>query len=219
VSLYRRGSEWVDEDGVPLTGVATTDGAPLQHRGVIEGIGLLASRRREREYARIAANWDPTFPGEKTNWYHEYIQRNAPLTTNWFERPRMMKDHAVQPRIPTGYTEDIIDVRGVARYKPSQTEEQLFSVSPLDDGSICLWDVKGTRGRKGSILSKSRPRLLWEAQGISSIDISNRSIDRGIVECVSVDSQRHAAYFAVGSSKSPLFRHEKGMCSLSRKIS
>ncbi|KAI3324550.1 F-box domain-containing protein [Xylariaceae sp. AK1471] len=203
VSLRRRGSEWVDEDGVPLARAATTNGHPLQHRSMtesIESIGLLASRKREREYSRIAANWDPTFPGEQTNWYHEYIQRNAPITTNWFERPWIMKDYAVRPRILSGHTEDIIDVRGVALYKPSQVGNQLFAVSPLDDGSICLWDVKGTKGRKGSILSKSRPRLLWEAQGISSIDISNKSIDRGIVECVSVDNQRHTAFFAVGNN-------------------
>ncbi|RWA13692.1 hypothetical protein EKO27_g1411 [Xylaria grammica] len=188
VSLFRQGSDWVDEEGVPLSRAVPTNGHPLQHHNVIERIGLLATRKREREYSRIAANWDPTFPGEDTNWYHEYIQRNAPTVTNWFERPHP----------PNGPTEDAIDVRGVALYKPYQAENQLFAVSPLDDGSICIWDVKGSKAKKGSILSKSRPGLLWHGQSMSG-ELSSQSIDRGIIECVSVDNQRHAAFFALGN--------------------
>lgn len=183
---------------MPLSRVAPTNGNPLgQHdvRENIENIGLLALRRREREYSRIAANWDPTFPNERTNWYHEYIQRNAPVTTSWFERPQTPEGSVVEP----------IEVRGVALYRPSKVENQLFAVSPLDDGSICIWDVKGTKGRKGSIISKSGPGLLWDMQGIASVDISNKSIDKGIIECVSVDDHRHAAFFAVGTSKSSPF--------------
>ncbi|KAI0904350.1 hypothetical protein F4823DRAFT_216483 [Ustulina deusta] len=190
VSLFRRGSDWVDEEGVPLSRAVPTDHHPLQHHNVIEWIGSLSARKREKEYSRIAANWDPTFPGEKTNWYHEYIQRNAPVTTNWFERPRT----------PEGPKEDAIDVCGVALYEPYKTENQLFAVSPLDDGSICIWDVKGSKVKKGSVLSKSRPGILWHAQGTPSGGITNQSIDRGIIECVSVDNQRHAAFFALGNN-------------------
>ncbi|KAJ8130054.1 hypothetical protein O1611_g3578 [Lasiodiplodia mahajangana] len=135
---------------------------------------MLATRKRKREYSRIAANWDPTFPGEKTNWYHEYIQRSAPVITNWFERPQTPKG----PVAP-----DTIDVRGVSLYKPSEVGNQLFAVSPLEDGSICIWDIKGSRAKKGSILSKSRPGLLWHTQGMSTVDTSNQSIERGIIEC------------------------------------
>lgn len=220
VLLHRRGSDWVDEDGVPLIRAVPTTEHPLQPPGVIESIGYLGSRKREREYSRIVANWDPTFPGEKTNWYHEYIQRHAPITTNWFERPCVVEDDAVQSRTMASQLEDIIDVRGVALYKPSQFENQLFAVSPLEDGSICLWDIKGTNRRKGSILSRSRAKLLWDAQGISPVDISRRSIDRGIVECVSVDSQRHTAFFAVGNSKSliSLFARRTGCLPSSKTL-
>ncbi|KAI1421378.1 hypothetical protein F5Y12DRAFT_718490 [Xylaria sp. FL1777] len=190
VSLFRRGSDWIDEEGIPLSRAVPADHHPLQHQNVIERIGLLSTRKREKEYSRIAANWDPTFPGEKPNWYHEYIQRNAPITTNWFARPHP----------PEGPTEDAIDVRGIALYEPYKTENQLFAVSPLDDGSICIWDVKGSKVKKGSILSKSKPGLLWHARGTSSGDMSNQSIDRGIIECVSVDNSRHAAFFALGNN-------------------
>ncbi|KAF2963628.1 hypothetical protein GQX73_g9945 [Xylaria multiplex] len=190
VSLFRRGSDWIDEEGIPLSRAAPVNGHPLHHSNVIERIGLLSTRKREKEYSRIAANWDPTFPGEETDWYHEYIQRNAPMVTNWFERPHT----------PNGPPEDAIDVRGVALYKPYKAEDQLFAVSPLDDGSICIWDVKGSKAKKGSILSKSRPGLLSHAQGMSSRELSTQSIDRGIIECVSVDNQRHAAFFALGNN-------------------
>ncbi|KAI1128702.1 hypothetical protein F5Y10DRAFT_240056 [Nemania abortiva] len=188
ISLFRRGSDWIDEEGIPLSRAAPINEHPLQHHSVIETIGMLATRKRKREYSRITANWDPTFPGEKANWYHEYIQRNGPVVTNWFERPQT----------PKGSTADAIDVRGVSLYKPSEVGNQLFAVSPLDDGSICIWDVKGSRAKRGSILSKSKPGLLWHAHEMSSVDTSNQSIDRGIIECVSVDNKRHAAFFALG---------------------
>ncbi|KAI1430771.1 hypothetical protein GGR50DRAFT_698670 [Xylaria sp. CBS 124048] len=194
VSLFRRGADWFDEDGMPLSNSSSTPANPQQqatqlphHNVAIQNIGLLASRRREKEYSRIAANWDPTFPGERTNWYHEYIQRNAPTVTNWFERPGTLG----------GSIEDAIDVRGVALYTPSTPDDQLFAVSPLDDGSVCIWDVRGSRGSKGSIIAKSGPRRLWNAKS-SSTGMTNRCIDRGIIECVSVDNQRHHAFFAVG---------------------
>ncbi|KAJ2988677.1 hypothetical protein NUW58_g3848 [Xylaria curta] len=190
VSLFRQGSDWIDEDGMPLSRAVPPEQHPLQHHSVIETIGLLATRKRKREYSRIAANWDPTFPGEKTNWYHEYIQRHGPIITNWFERPQA-------PKGPQG---DSIDVRGIALYKPSEAENQLFAVSPVDDGSICIWDVKGSKAKKGSILSKSRPGLLGPVDGLPSVNGSTQYIDRGITECVSVDNRRHAAFFALGNN-------------------
>jgi len=35
-----------------------------------------------------------------------------------------------------------------------------LAVGPLDDGSICLWDVSGEKGRKGKILARSRSGIL-----------------------------------------------------------
>ncbi|KAI0204647.1 hypothetical protein F4808DRAFT_448774 [Astrocystis sublimbata] len=176
VSLFRQGSDWVDEEASPLSGAVPADTHPLQHHDVLERIGELASIKRQTEYTRIAANWDPTFPGEQTDWYTEFIQRNGPVVTNWFERPES-------------------DVRGIALYKPSETEAHLYAASPLDDGSICLWDVKGSRAKKGSILSKSKPGLLWKA--IPSAESSTPFIDRGIIECIGINSDKHTASVVV----------------------
>ncbi|KAG7136807.1 hypothetical protein HYQ45_005743 [Verticillium longisporum] len=140
--------------------------------------------RKERRFREIA-NWDPTFPGESVCWYDEYIQRNAPVTTSWLQ----------QPCIRDGSFEDLLDVRGVALYNPPGDPGNMLAVSPLDDGSICLWDVKGRRGRKGAIVAKSAPGIL-HIDGPGAVGRS-RKIDAGVTECISVDSQGKRAFVAV----------------------
>lgn len=138
-------------------------------------------------------NWDPSYPGENVNWYDEYIQRNAPVTVNWLQQP-VLRD---------GAESTYIETRGVALYTPDNKSqgrnglESVLAVSPLDDGSVCLWDVTGTKGRKGAICARSRPGILY-IDGPSA-DNSSRSkrIDSGVTECVSVDSKLHLAFFAV----------------------
>ncbi|KAM0329159.1 hypothetical protein ACHAQA_004455 [Verticillium albo-atrum] len=71
----------------------------------------------------------------------------------------------------------------------------MLAVSPLDDGSICLWDVKGRRGRKGAIVGKSVPGIL-HIDGPGTVGRS-RKIDAGVTECISVDSQGKRAFVAV----------------------
>ncbi|KAI1103430.1 F-box domain-containing protein [Jackrogersella minutella] len=196
IRLYRLGSDWVDEDGATLSGASTTlgQGSLIEdqnevHWSRLESISQLSTKRRKREQIRIAANWDPTFPNEKANWYNEYIQRHGPIAVSWFE----------QPQIQNGALRGQIDVSGAALYSPSSSGNELFAVSPLEDGSVCLWDVKGTRCKRGSILSKSNPGILC-ADGPGA-DLSRRSkmISTGVTECVSVDNKKHMAFFAVQS--------------------
>lgn len=155
---------------------------------------------RRKERIRLMENWDPSFPGEKVNWYDEYIQRMAPTTVNWLQ----------QPSLQAGPESTYIEVRGLALYRPEGTNEGLhgletiFAVSPLDDGSVCLWDVTGAKGRKGAIYAKSKPGILF-IDG-PAIGNSSRSkwIDSGFTECVSVDNKLHLAFFAVQSSRCSL---------------
>lgn len=163
---------------------------------------LAEIRRKER--IRIMENWDPSYPGENVNWYDEYIQRNAPVAVNWLQ----------QPSWRDGSENTYIEARGLALYRPDATDhgthelETIFAVSPLDDGSVCLWDVTGAKGRKGSIYAKSRPGILF--MDGSSADNSSRSkrIDSGFTESVSVDSKSHLAFFAVQSRKLHLIASE-----------
>lgn len=140
--------------------------------------------RKKQRYMDIA-NWDPVYPDEPVLWYNEHVQRYAPATTNWLQQP-WLRDGAVQDRL---------DVLGVALYNPPNTTESALAVSPLDDGSICLWDVKGQHKRKGAIVAKSEPGIL-HISGPGTVGRS-RKIDTGVVECISVDSQRGRAFVAV----------------------
>ncbi|KAI5859649.1 F-box domain-containing protein [Durotheca rogersii] len=185
IRLCRWGPDWIDEDGTNLGQATPGDDQNGAHWSLLESLSQLASKRREREQIRIAANWDPTFPNEKTSWYNEYIRRNAPIAVSWFEQPHVKK----------GSLKDSVDVSGVALYRPQGRE--LFAVSPLDDGSVCLWDVEGSRGRKGSILSKSGPGLLCTDGPGANLTKRSKMVSTGVTECVSVDSQTNRAFFAV----------------------
>lgn len=138
------------------------------------------------------ANWDPAYPGERVSWYDEYIQRNGPASVNWFEVPRH--------RDESEHT--MIEARGMALYSPNDGDEDhgsMLAVAPLDDGSVCLWDVRGTRGKQGGIVAKSAPDILFiDGPGSGNARRSKR-IDTGVTDCVSVNSHGHRAFFAVQS--------------------
>lgn len=155
---------------------------------------VIRSRRSER--TRLFANWDPSYPTEEVSWYDEYIHRTAPTVVNWFEQARRQDTNGTWTRV---------EARGAALYRPDTPRndtcgpETLLAIAPLDDGGICIWDVNGTRVKKGSILAKSKPGILFiDGPGADNKRASKR-VDSGVTECVSVDNQRHRAFFAVQS--------------------
>lgn len=157
------------------------------------------SSRRDKErfeFLQDMANWDPAFPDEHVSWYDEYIQRQGPTTINWLETP-----HAGQ-----GGMDHFIEVRGMALYSPNNSNDglgSLLAVSPLDDGSVCLWDINGARGRRGGIVATSQPDILFfDGRGDQNTRRSKK-IDTGVTECVSVDNTNNRAVFAVQSRKWP----------------
>ncbi|MDA4132452.1 MAG: hypothetical protein OK454_04910, partial [Thaumarchaeota archaeon] len=142
----------------------------------------------------IMANWDPSYPTERVSWYNEYIQRQAPIQVNWLQQP--------QTQDGTRTELDHIEARGVAVYYPDGPgRSAVMAVSPLDDGSVCLWDISGCRGRKGAIHAKSRPGLLFIDGPGGDNNRRSKRFDSGVTECVSVDSSRHRAFFAVQGRK------------------
>lgn len=146
------------------------------------------------QYRRLQdmANWDPTFPGERVSWYDEYIQRNGPASINWFESPRHYDAGE--------YT--LVEARGLALYAPNNgngSNGDMLAVSPLDDGSVCLWDVRGTRGRQGGILANSAPDILFIDGPGSGNARRSKKVDTGVTDCVSVNHFGHKAFFAVQS--------------------
>lgn len=158
---------------------------------------------QERERVRILANWDLSYPSEGVSWYDEYIQRHAPIATSWLQ----------QPKIRDGFVTDNIEARGVSLYRPGHAGQDsgndgrpLLAVSPLDHGGVCIWDVEGTKGRRGAILAESRPGILFIDGPEADNSRRSKRVDSGVTECVSVDDRSHRAFFAVQSRESSLHR-------------
>lgn len=149
-------------------------------------------KARSNERIRIMANWDPSYPEEKVQWYDEFIARNAPISTSWLQQPRNRESPE----------HEYLEVRGMGIYTPPGEEDATLVVGPLDDGSVCLWDITGTKGRKGSIIARSRSGLI-SADEAAQKGTGKRSklISTGVTECVSVDSARKRAFFAVQHGK------------------
>ncbi|KAK4697549.1 hypothetical protein P7C71_g544, partial [Lecanoromycetidae sp. Uapishka_2] len=142
---------------------------------------------------RAIASWDPTYPGEKVDWYREYIARDAPLSVSWLQQPH----HTVNG------SREKLETRGLGLSK-NRGDDHV--VAPLDDGSVCIWqlgqDDAIPQSSDGRIIARSRPNLL-SANGPDGGPVPARSrarmISTGVVECVSVDQARNKAYFAAQS--------------------
>jgi hypothetical protein len=142
------------------------------------------------------ANWDPSYHGERVSWYNEYIQREGPASVNWLEAPRL-NDRGL---------EAIIETRGVAMYAPHDGSDGIgtkLAVAPLDDGSVCLWDINGSRGRKGAILARGPPEMLYSESTAGQCGRARaEKIDSSIADRVVVDNTHHKAYIAIQNSMS-----------------
>ncbi|MBE3047569.1 hypothetical protein IMZ48_34660 [Candidatus Bathyarchaeota archaeon] len=179
------------DDAATTTPLPTApESSPKVRSRNLEGVKAISK-------TQVRANWDPSYPGEpSTSWYDEYIQRHSTsLRTNWFQSPYR-----------SGATKGLLnEARGLALYTPGKVqgeprEESLFAVSPLEDGTVCLWDVNGTRVRKGAVLDKSAPGALFSyGNDPANARWENRS--NSVTECVSVDSLSNRAFFAVQSRK------------------
>ncbi|KAJ4164377.1 hypothetical protein LMH87_006053 [Akanthomyces muscarius] len=99
-------------------------------------------------------------------------------------------------------SEYLVEARGVALYNPYDGRDgngTMLAVSPLDDGSVCLWDIQGTRGKQGSIVGRSKPDILFIDGPGGQNQRRSKRIDTGVTECVSVNHQNNKAFFAVQS--------------------
>ncbi|KEY70480.1 hypothetical protein S7711_08675 [Stachybotrys chartarum IBT 7711] len=169
--------------------VGDVDGTLSATENIDDSAIYSTSQARER---RDMANWDPTFPGDRISWYDEYIQRNGPACVNWFQTPRI-RDSGM---------ETFVEARGMATYNPYNGNSggaTMLAVAPLDDGSVCLWDVKGTFAKQGAIIARSEPGILFIDGPAGQNTRRSKRIDTGVTECVSVNNNDHKAFFAVQS--------------------
>lgn len=143
------------------------------------------------EKARALANWDPAYPGERFNYYEEYIHRHAPISISWFEKLKEGVGEEKEERVATGM--------GILYEHNACIASKL--VAPLDDGSVSIYDLRDTAGR-GRLLARSAPfsltrhdNLLDEEQNL--FRSKAQMTETGAVECVSIDNGSQKGYFGV----------------------
>lgn len=151
-------------------------------------------RNREKRWEALRTNWDPSYPEEKVNWYRDFIQRHAPQQIGWFQDAGgegRDGDEDVARREATG-AGILFDSSGMA--------DKL--ISPLEDGSISIWDASASSDSQGKIHAKSDIGLLSNRGPDLDHDTrlsQSRAImtETGAVECVSIDSTLKKGFFAV----------------------
>ncbi|KAI9817189.1 MAG: hypothetical protein M1827_001301 [Pycnora praestabilis] len=157
----------------------------------------------KHEKVRAMANWDPSYTREKIDWQTEYINRHGPISLSWFQQPTDGIGDGQRKR----------DIQGLGLFKHGagiDTSSGTLVVAPLDDGSVCLWNMESKSrhvdglGLRGSIHARSAPGLLSVGGPSSTVasgllNTKANMTGTGVVECVSVDHLRQKAYFAVQS--------------------
>ncbi|KAJ5416102.1 hypothetical protein N7465_004797 [Penicillium sp. CMV-2018d] len=150
------------------------------------------------ERARAAAEWDSSAEGEHVDWYSEYIARHGPISLSWIEQPSVRKGE--------GQRGQSYEVKGMGLLKDWSSARQNKIVAPLEDGSVCIWDLNhshsaDSQASKGRILGVSEPGILMtNLSGRRDHSPSKTSLEFiNLGEGVSVDSLRQRAYLAVGN--------------------
>ncbi|KAL8695103.1 MAG: hypothetical protein Q9218_000381 [Villophora microphyllina] len=151
------------------------------------GLGLTDSEVSDNNKGHRAAiaNWDPSFPNERVDWYDEYVARHAPISMSWLQQPAARS---------SGGPAEIKGLGIIERH-----EGDSIVVAPLDDGSISIWDVgrqdEPWADSRGRVTARSNPGLLSASLGDANRFRLTAS-SAGIVESVSVDRIRNKTYFA-----------------------
>lgn len=190
----RRRQRLLDVQNSPLEGlrnaISSLPGVDQTTSAGIDGdrsqTNTADAERRQR--TRAFVNWEPEYPGESFDYYEEYIQRHADINVDWIDLPNQNGSDQREIREATGV--GVLSDHGSGERK---------MVSPLDDGSICIWDVTSrsttSSGGYGTLLGQSKPGLLTNG---AAFDLSHTIMtETGAVECVSIDHHAQKCHFAV----------------------
>ena len=150
------------------------------------------------ERARAAAEWDSSAEGEHVDWYSEYIARHGPLSFSWVQQPLHPKGE--------GRRREPYEVKGMGLLKDWSSARENKIVAPLDDGSVCIWDLNHSHSAvsqsgRGRILGMSEPGVLMRnLSGRRERSPSKSPLEFiNLGEGVSIDSFRRRAYLAIGN--------------------
>ncbi|KXT00297.1 hypothetical protein AC578_6475 [Pseudocercospora eumusae] len=140
---------------------------------------------------RAFANWEPGYPTERIDYYEEFIHRHAPIDVAWIDLP----NQHVSDR------DELREVTGIGILRDQQDLCRETAVAPLDDGSICMWDLSARSSDHnaggGRLLAQSKPGLLSGRPPTSVSESHTIMTETGAVECVSIDHSAGKGYFGV----------------------
>lgn len=171
-------------------------------------MGMPWQHARRKSYVALAAAWDPAYPGEEINWYTEYIARETPnISIKWLnpEYPgsNSVTQSAARAKIGTGDIEEN-DIKGFGLFPRMSYGSSNLIVSPLSDGTVCVWDLERLKSRESRKrphpLGRSKPGILFPNGGDDNSDYE--FTDTG--NFVSVDSRHQKAHVAVGDTLSQI---------------
>ncbi|KAI7367398.1 hypothetical protein KC354_g3467 [Hortaea werneckii] len=149
-----------------------------------------AKAQRQRAFA----NWEPAFPDERLDYYDEFIRRHAPISVGWLDLPKAQQN---------ADREEVREATGIGTLNDPDSGSVRNLVAPLDDGSICIWDVSRRStvdyGGGGKLLGQSTPGLLTGQPPNAMAESHNIMTETGAMECVSIDNDARKGYFAVQS--------------------
>ncbi|GAM87473.1 hypothetical protein ANO11243_054980 [Dothideomycetidae sp. 11243] len=134
------------------------------------------------------ANWDPTYPGEQLDLYQEYLHRYAAIAPiKWLSSSDGSHRNDPKRRHPA------CNVAGMGALRDANGESTRI-VSPLHDGSICIWTLEDN-GSTVSFRQNARSNLKLLIGDYDS-QRSTAMGDVGGTECVAIDSQNQRGFFA-----------------------
>ncbi|TKA81923.1 hypothetical protein B0A49_00156 [Cryomyces minteri] len=171
---------------------------PAVHDPSVPQAEMQSHRLAAEERRRAMANWDPSYPGEKTNYYQEYTHRHAPIHTSWLQTPTVGGSNG----------KEVLEVTGMGTLCENNSQMVDKVIAPLEDGSVCIWDIGSRPGDdatlQGRIVGRSSLGLL-SRRGLNAssqnatLQSKATMTETGAIECVSVDSRQRKAFFAVQS--------------------
>ena len=140
---------------------------------------------------RALVNWEPGYPDERLDYYEDYVHRHAPINISWLKQPKtQLSDKDAQP-----------EATGIATIRENDATAPHQVVVPLDDGSICIWDISKastySSGGGGRLLGQSKRGLLTGLSEDATIENHIIMTETGAPESVAVDSTSRKGYFAI----------------------